>query len=158
VTKALFLSVVSLGATAVAVILTVNKALGVNPIGRTMEVLKIFSTQEKNRSLKVDNWIEQYNDLHEGSLDDRNMSYTTLVNAYYELATLFYEWGWGQSFHFAYSLKGETFTTAIARHEYFLAGKLGVNQGDKVLDVGNRITRLFTRKQCFTLNDVVRCL
>ena len=53
----------------------------------------------------MDSWINQYNSLHEGALDDRNSSYTTLVNAYYELATLFYEWGWGQSFHFAYQLK-----------------------------------------------------
>ena len=58
------------------------------------------------------------------------------VNAYYELATLFYEWGWGQSFHFAYQLKGESFKSAIARHEYFLAGKLGVAAGDNILDVG----------------------
>jgi sterol 24-C-methyltransferase len=44
--------------------------------------------------------------------------------------------GWGQSFHFAYQLKGESFKEAVARHEYFLAGRLGVKQGDQVLDVG----------------------
>lgn len=153
-TDTLSLSIVLLGVTAVAAILTVNKALGVNPIGRTLEVLRTFSTQEKNRSIKVDNWIEQYNDLHEGSLDARNMSYTTLVNAYYELATLFYEWGWGQSFHFAYQLKGETFSTAIARHEYFLAGKLGVNQGDKVLDVGCGIGGPMRNIARFTRADI----
>ena len=105
--------------------------------------------------------ITEYNNLHEGELDDRNMSYTTLVNAYYELATLFYEWGWGQSFHFAYQLKGESFKEAIARHEYYLAGRLGVKQGDKVLDVGcgiggpmRNIAR-FTRAQItgVTLNE-----
>jgi sterol 24-C-methyltransferase len=69
-------------------------------------------------------------------VDERNKNYTTLVSAYYELATLFYEWGWGQSFHFAYQLKGESFKEAIARHEYYLAGRLGVKAGDKVLDVG----------------------
>jgi sterol 24-C-methyltransferase len=73
------------------------------------------------------------------ALDERNAKYTTLVNAYYELATMFYEWGWGQSFHFAYQLKHETFQTAITRHEYYLAGRLGVKAGDKVLmwDVGS---------------------
>ena len=30
-----------------------------------------------------------------------NITVATMVNAYYELATSFYEWGWGQSFHFA---------------------------------------------------------
>jgi sterol 24-C-methyltransferase len=95
-------------------------------------------------------------------LDERNAKYTTLVNAYYELATMFYEWGWGQSFHFAYQLKHETFQTAIARHEYYLAGRLGVKAGDKVLDVGcgiggpmRNISR-FTRASVtgVTLNEV----
>jgi sterol 24-C-methyltransferase len=96
--------------------------------------------QEKKRKIKVDSMIQGYNDLHkdEGDLtaEKRNNAYTTLVNSYYELATLFYEWGWGQSFHFAYQLKGESFKESIARHEYYLAGRLGLKKGDKVLDVG----------------------
>ena len=118
------------------VLLLLNSILGVDPLGRTFELLGKFAGQEKKRGIKVryaytthttrrpifhppspppplllpllpqvDSWINQYNSLHEGELDDRNSSYTTLVNAYYELATLFYEWGWGQSFHFAYQLK-----------------------------------------------------
>ena len=66
------------------------------------------------------------------SSDARNMSYQTLVNSYYELATLFYEWGWGQSFHFAYQLLGEKFQEAIRRHEYYLAGRLGVSAGKHI--------------------------
>lgn len=114
----------------------------------------------------MDKWITTYNDLHDDStagVDGRNAAYTTLVNAYYELATLFYEWGWGQSFHFAYQLKGETFQQAIARHEYYLAGRLGVGVGEKVLDVGcgiggpmRNIAR-FTRADItgVTLNEVI---
>ena len=34
--------------------------------------------------------------------------------------------GWGQSFHFANKLAGETFSASIARHEYYLAMRLGV--------------------------------
>ena len=142
-----------------------NKILGVDPLGRTGELLGKFAGQESKRGIKVDNWIDQYNDLHDdgkAGLEGRNESYTTLVNAYYELATLFYEWGWGQSFHFAYQLKGETFSTAIARHEYYLAGRLGVKQGEQVLDVGcgiggpmRNIAR-FTRANItgVTLNEV----
>jgi sterol 24-C-methyltransferase len=114
----------------------VNKAFGTDPIGRTREIFGKFSVQEKSRKINVDSVIDGYNKLHEDNLDDRNTAYTTLVNSYYELATLFYEWGWGQSFHFAYQLKGEGFQEAICRHEYFLAGKLGCKQGDKMLDVG----------------------
>jgi len=116
-----------------------NKMFGTNPLGRTYDLLGKFFVQEKKRNISVDKWIDQYNDLHDddkAGLKGRNMDYTTLVNAYYELATLFYEWGWGQSFHFAYQLKGENFKDAIARHEYYLAGRLGVSKGDKVLDCG----------------------
>lgn len=98
-----------------------------------------FLGQEKRRKIQVDAMINEYNHLHDDSktgLDARNNSYTTLVNAYYELATLFYEWGWGQSFHFANELSYENFHSAIRRHEYYLAGRLGVKTGDKVLDVG----------------------
>ena len=116
-----------------------NKLYGTNPLGRTYELLGKFFVQEKKRNISVDKWIDQYNELHDDAkagVDGRNMDYTTLVNSYYELATLFYEWGWGQSFHFAYQLKNEHFKEAIARHEYYLAGRLAVKEGDEVLDCG----------------------
>lgn len=47
------------------------------------------------------------------SVEEREGSYAQLVNAYYELATLFYEWGWGSSFHFATRLRGESFNESI---------------------------------------------
>ena len=48
--------------------------------------------------------IDKYNKMHDDSqtsVDRRNAAYVDLVNSYYNLATDFYEWGWGQSFHFA---------------------------------------------------------
>ncbi len=39
------------------------------------------------------------------------------MNAYYELATLFYEWGWGSSFHFASRWRGESFQDSIKARE-----------------------------------------
>jgi hypothetical protein len=127
------------GVAAVVVLGTVNYLYGTDPIGRTLELFGKFSAQEKSRNIKVDDWIETYNELHDDSKagkEGRNTAYSTLVNSYYELATSFYEWGWGQSFHFAYQLKGETFQQAIARHEYYLAGRLGVSAGDRILDCG----------------------
>merc|ERR1712050_2949 len=62
--------------------------------------------------------------------------YAQLVDSYYDLATEFYEWGWGTSFHFADRRKGETFKQSILRHEYYLAGRLGVNKGATLLDCG----------------------
>ena len=59
------------------------------------------------------------------------------MNAYYDLATVFYEWGWGGSFHFSYQFPHESFYESIRRHEYQLASQLGIYGVDKhVLDVG----------------------
>ncbi|KAK3362576.1 sterol 24-C-methyltransferase [Lasiosphaeria hispida] len=66
----------------------------------------------------------------------RTDEYATLTKHYYNLATDLYEYGWGQSFHFCRYSPGETFYQAIARHEHFLALKIGIQPGMKVLDVG----------------------
>lgn len=159
------LIVLSLGLSAAFSIIAANRVFGTDPIGRTTELLGKFFIQEKNRNIKVDEWIDTYNNLHDddkAGVDGRNSSYTTLVNAYYELATLFYEWGWGECFHFAYKVKNETFQESIRRHEHYLAGRLGVSSGEKVLDVGcgvggpmRNIAR-FTRANItgVTLNEV----
>jgi len=129
----------AIGASVVIAVWLSNKLLGTDPIGRTRALFGVFASQEKKRNIQVDTWIDKYNNLHDDSksgVEGRNSSYQVLVNSYYELATLFYEWGWGECFHFAYQLRGETFQSAIARHEYFLAGRLGLKKNDKALDCG----------------------
>lgn len=87
----------------------------------------------------VDAGIDAYSKLHrEADTETRVASYEQLVNAYYDLATVFYEWGWGSSFHFSYQFPGESFYESIRRHEYQLAAQLTECSGkDKhVLDVG----------------------
>lgn len=56
--------------------------------------------------------------------------------SYYDLATDFYEEAWGQSFHFCRFAVTEPFPQALARHEHFLAHKLGIEEDMQVLDVG----------------------
>ena len=48
-----------------------------------------------------------------------------MVNDYYDLVTDFYEYGWGQSFHFAPRHKGESFEASLVRHELYLAARCG---------------------------------
>lgn len=86
----------------------------------------------------VNKSIDEYSSLHnEGSVEDRTSKYQSLVNAYYDLATVFYEWGWGSSFHFSYQFPFESFSESIRRHEYQLASQLQVYGSDKhILDVG----------------------
>lgn len=71
-------------------------------------------------------------DAEKSRLED----YSSLTKHYYNLVTDFYEYGWGSSFHFCRFYKGEPFRQAIARHEHYLALKMGINENMKVLDVG----------------------
>ncbi|KAI9331621.1 S-adenosyl-L-methionine-dependent methyltransferase [Obelidium mucronatum] len=68
--------------------------------------------------------------------EQRRRSSQTMTNQYYDLATDFYERGWGQSFHFARIFKGDSLQANIARHEAFLGHRLQLSPGMKVLDVG----------------------
>src|SRR5262249_19140113 len=84
----------------------------------------------------VDEGVRDYLAHHAGTVADRQAAYAKVVNGYFDLATDFYEYGWGQSFHFAQQVKGETFRDAILRHERTLAQRLALEPGMTVLDVG----------------------
>jgi len=101
---------------------------GKGPISRVIDFFGTFISQESKRKIVVHNYINEYNDLHKSdSPASRNSAYAKLVNSYYELATLFYEVGWGRSFHFSYRMMGESFSEGIRRHEYYLTSFLGGN-------------------------------
>lgn len=89
---------------------------------------------------QVDGLVDQYLNFHDDNKEDHNAlrksRYTEMINQYYDMATDFYEWGWGTSFHFAPRYKGENFYASIARAEHYLALKLKLEPGMKVLDVG----------------------
>jgi len=111
--------------------------IGVGPVlfkglTQTLEFLASLSSSKKHG--KIDGYNNQYDDKK--SADDRNKDYANLVDSYYDLATEFYEWGWGTSFHFADRRKGESFQQSILRHEYYLAGRIGVKKDAVVLDCG----------------------
>lgn len=84
--------------------------------------------------------VSEYRDWHRedvgGGVESRKANYAKLVNHYYDLATDFYEYGWGQSFHFAPREPGESLADSILRHELRLALGLGLRPGMHVLDVG----------------------
>ncbi len=69
-------------------------------------------------------------------VDPRRTEYTTMVNQFYDLVTEFYERGWGKSFHFAPRWNDESFKDSIVRHEHYLALRLELGRGSRVLDVG----------------------
>lgn len=55
---------------------------------------------------------------------------------FYNLVTDFYEYGWGQSFHFAPRHRGESLSASIARLEHTVASRLALKPGMHVLDAG----------------------
>jgi sterol 24-C-methyltransferase len=73
---------------------------------------------------------------HGTLLSKRLNLYTQMVNDFYDLVTDFYEYGWGESFHFAPSLPYETFQESMRRHEWFLAARLGLNSKTHCADFG----------------------
>ena len=80
--------------------------------------------------------VDQYVGLHDAGLERKKERYELLVNHYYDLATDFYEFGWGQSFHFAPRRQGETFKASLLRHQLHLADQLSLKSGMQVLDLG----------------------
>lgn len=88
----------------------------------------------------VGDMVREYRSWHGegdgGGVEARKENYAELVNHYYDLVTDFYEFGWGQSFHFAPRYKHETLAESLLRHEHYLALELGLRPGQRVLDVG----------------------
>lgn len=70
------------------------------------------------------------------SVEQRKERYASMVNHFYNLVTDFYEWGWGQSFHFGPRFMDETFVESIKRSEHHIASRLGLKPGMRALDVG----------------------
>ena len=81
-------------------------------------------------------YLAFHDEARGGGLAARREHYARMVTNYYDLVTDFYEFGWGQSFHFAPRHRGESLTASIARHEFYLALRLGLRPRMRVLDVG----------------------
>ena len=85
---------------------------------------------------EVKSTVDGYTAIYDAGLEERKDHYRSFVNRYYDLATDFYEFGWGQSFHFAPRRKGESFKASLLRHQHYLAERLSLKPGMQVLDVG----------------------
>src|SRR6218665_347630 len=94
------------------------------PVDRTLAVearaknyLRYFDSNYNEES--AEEWRKQH------SMD--------VSNSYYDLATDFYEYGWGQSFHFAFLREGESRDHSFGKYEYTLGLKLELKPSDFVL-------------------------
>lgn len=80
--------------------------------------------------------IENYSHQLCDARSQHGTSAAGLARNYYELVTDFYEYGWGQSFHFAPRRRGESVRRSLQRCEQQLGCKLGLQAGMRALDVG----------------------
>ncbi|KAF2770174.1 hypothetical protein EJ03DRAFT_389010 [Teratosphaeria nubilosa] len=87
--------------------------------------------------------------------DDRKSKYMSLVNNYYDLVTDLYEEGWAQSFHLCRFAAGESLLQALARHEHYLAHRIGITSDMTVLDVGCGVGKPAREIAMFTGCNVV---
>lgn len=91
----------------------------------------------------VDAGVHEYEQRFEthrrDGLGNEEDNHLKVNNLYYDLATDFYEYGWGRSFHFAPRAPGESFKESIARHERGLATALDLKPGMVVADIGSGV-------------------
>ena len=97
------------------------------------KVSQFASTGGTGENQDVQEAVGKYERFHQGGWNEsKKLSYMDMVNKYYDLATSFYEFGWGESFHFAHRLKGESLRESLKRHEHYLAACGGFQKDDKV--------------------------
>jgi hypothetical protein len=103
-------------------------------ISRVTGLLRVGDKQDGRVQMK--NQIAEYTDLFDATgADTRKNKYTDVVNKYYDLATDFYEFGWGSSFHFAPRHKWESLQSSIERHELWLSNRLGLTESHTVIGI-----------------------
>jgi len=88
----------------------------------------------------VNSGINSYNQFFEQEdgkgVGSRILSTPEFVDKFYSLITDFYEYGWGESFHFAAREIGESFEASIIRQETAIAETIGLKPGMRALDIG----------------------
>ena len=96
--------------------------------------------KDKPGSDPIASTVREYEEDFATAMDGRvkaaESAGSEVSNLYYNLATDFYEYGWGRSFHFAPRVPGETFRESIVRHERNLADALGLKPGMVAADLG----------------------
>jgi sterol 24-C-methyltransferase len=132
-------------------------------MGRGMGTTDAVESREGRVPSDLRGAVAVYRRFHDeqagGTVAARKDGYTTMVSGYYDLVTDLYERGWGESFHFAPRVNGEPFDASIKRHQHYIAARLELAPGMRVLDVGcgvggpmREIAR-FSRAQVIGINN-----
>lgn len=86
----------------------------------------------------VKEYYGEYNTLErgKGAVMKESQKVADLVDKFYSLVTDLYEWGWGQSFHFARKLPNRDWSASEVAHEAWAAATIRLGPGKTALDVG----------------------
>lgn len=110
-------------------------ATSISMTAKLSNILKDVFFEDKVAS-GLSDYRQRYVGKERKGLDERKRDYKNFVNIYYNLVTDFYEYGWGQSFHFAPRSPNESFAASLARHEHYMAHMLSLRPGMLALDLG----------------------
>lgn len=114
-----------------------TKELHGDNIGNKSGLSALISKDSNAQKAAVEKYLRHWDGkTDKDSEETRLADYNEATHSYYNVATDFYEYGWGTSFHFCRFYKGENFNAAMARHEHYLAYMAGIKKDDLVLDVG----------------------
>mmetsp|Transcript_36001 Transcript_36001/g.78555 ORF Transcript_36001/g.78555 Transcript_36001/m.78555 type:complete len:372 (-) Transcript_36001:383-1498(-) len=107
--------------------------------GFRTSIFKAFNCGNLNKTQVkggIDSYEEFFTQEDGQGVGERKFNTPKFVDTFYNLITDFYEYGWGQSFHFAPRNRGESFDQSIIRHELKIADQIKLKPGMKVLDAG----------------------
>ena len=88
-----------------------------------------------SRAVRPQDMVETLSNYRD-SQDRGKEEYASMVEAFYDLITDFYEYGWGQSFHFAPIRDNASFEESIDQHDHYLGEAMGLGPGMNALDIG----------------------
>lgn len=81
-------------------------------------------------------YVDRFSPEQREKLKDGTYDYMGLTRDFYDLVTSFYEYGWGESFHFAPLHLDKPFRESILLHQTYLADRLDIEPGMRTLDIG----------------------
>jgi len=102
----------------------------------TQKVDRLWVIMRNGMAGKED--VNGFNQIYKGQTGNtQHKSYDAdVANSFYNLASDFYEYGWGDSFHFGFRQRFEGHGQCIKNSQNFVASKLQVKDMDNVLDMG----------------------
>ena len=117
----------------------------------TPGVTQVVHLTEGGAKNVVDSYSRFYTSFSEEKKREREENSRQITESFYELVTDFYEYGYGQSFHFGPLYEGLSNDECLVRYEREIARDLNVKPGDRVL-VSPCCARVIVR-----LHDFLHC-